>query len=167
MERQVTLSTRLLVRVLVVVAVLALAIVAFQQRDRLAPGLFSRGVADVIDRTTYQAVFLTGGQLYFGRLEQRGESFYLLSDVYYLPPAADPLQQQPTQLIKRGNEIDGPQDPMIIPATAVLFMENMRPDSAVMVAIRRFKEGGPAPATTPAPTATPTASPRPSPSPTR
>lgn len=151
----------------VVVAVLALAVVAglaavvVQQRDRLGDGLFSRGIADQIDPAAYQAVFLTGGQVYFGRLVARGDH-YLIQDVFYLSAGEErdaPRPDQPGQLVKRGTELHGPRDPLIVPAEQVLFIENLRDDAQVVVAIRRFKAGD-------LPTA-PLATPSPRPSPTR
>jgi hypothetical protein len=62
---------------------------------------------------------------------------------------------------------------MLIPRQQVLFIENLRDDSDVVAAIRRFKSGQappamPAPATAPPATAAPTARPSTAaPSPTR
>jgi len=162
-DTAITIPVRALRQVFVgVVAILLILVFAFaawQQRDRLDPGIFSRGAGDQIDHSTYQAVFLTSSQLYFGRLATHGDDYFLLTDVFYLPATGDQGQAQPGQLIKRGRELHGPQDVMIIPARNVLFIENLRPDGDVMVAIRTFKESPAAPAAT----AAPTASPRPSP----
>ena len=125
---------RLLIGVLGIVLVVVLLGLAWDQRDRIDLGLFTRGAGDQIDRSTYQAVLLTGGQTYFGKLTAHGDAYFVLADVYYLPPADS---QQSGQLIKRGAEVQGPQDKMVIPAQAVLFFENLRPDGDVMTAIRR------------------------------
>ena len=118
-----------------------------------------------VDHGTYQAVFLISSQVYFGKLTIDGND-YLLRDVFYLN---SPQQGTSTgQLVKRGNELHGPVEPMIIPAQSVLFFENMRDDSEVLAAIRAFKAGvTPSPAPTTAPpqaSATPARSPSPSPS---
>jgi len=123
-----------------------------------------------VDRNAYQAVFLTGGQVYFGKLSGRGDDIYLLSDVYYL---SEPREGNPKgQLLKRGTELHGPRDPMIIPARQVLLIENLRDDSDVVQAIKKHKAGEPlAPAASPLPTGTagpsptapPLATPRPTP----
>ena len=89
-DGSISVSARTLRRVgigvAVAVAVVITGIVGWQFRDRLdLGGVFARGAGDQIDRATYQAVFLTGGQLYFGRLATRGDDYFLLSDVYYLP----------------------------------------------------------------------------------
>lgn len=124
-----------------------------------------------IDKTVYQAVFLLSSQVYFGHLTIEGDE-YLLRDVFYLNPPAEGSQRG--QLVKRGNELHGPTEPMIVPARSVLFWENMREDSEVAAAIRLYRSGQlpsavpvtPAP-TTAAPTPTPTPSRSPSPSPSR
>ena len=124
-------------------------------------------MGEQIDRNAYQAVFLAGGQQYFGRLIYRGDH-YLLSDIFYLnasDPGQTPDPNRPLQLLKRGKELHGPKEPMIIPGNEVVFIENLRDDSEVVVAIKRFNAGEIP--TAPAPTRTPTPTPRPSPSPTR
>ena len=130
---------RALAAVLIALTLLALALVA-QQTDVL--GRLLRSSADpaaYVDPNTHQAVFLTGGQVYFGKLQTRGRDVYLMTDVYYL---STPTEAQPAgQLIKRGNEVHGPREPMLILASQVLLIENQRPDSEVMQAIARFKSG--------------------------
>jgi hypothetical protein len=148
---------------LVLIAVLALA-VAFGRQ--LLPRPVS--VADQIDRNAYQAVFLTGGQVFFGHATASDDSV-ALTDVFYLAPNTDSSQsQQLGQLIKRGSELHGPREPMIIELRQILFVENMRDDSQVVAAIKRFKSGE-QPAATAAPqatqppaTPTPTTTPKPS-----
>ena len=154
-------SMRILLAALVV---LLIAAIVYAQRDRIFVSEDRR-----VDHSTYQAVFLTSSQVYFGKLTIDGND-YLLTEVFYLN--APQQGSSSGQLVKRGNELHGPTEPMIIPASSVLFFENMRTDSEVMSAIRAFKAGvTPAPASstapttapTPAlPTATPSGSPRPS-----
>jgi len=159
---------RALVVFIVVLALGGVLLLAWQQRESFGGGILAPGVRDQIDPNAYQAVFLTGGQVYFGRLTARGDDHYLLSDVFYLSAgdaqqAADP--QRPGQLIKRGAELHGPREPMIILARSVLFIENLREDAQVGQAIRRFKAGE-IPTATPTPPrtpASPAATPRPSP----
>ncbi len=148
---------RTLVWVIVLLAIVLAAALLWQNRDRL---FVSRDAA-YIDVTTYQAVFLTGGQAYFGKLEINGDT-YVLRDAYYLNAPTDGAQSL-GQLLRRGGELHGPTEPMVIPARSVLFFENMRQDSQVMSAIRQIKSGQtvtPPPATaSPARTATPAPSP--------
>lgn len=141
---------------------LTVALVVSTQRDTITT-LVGRGLGEQIDRNAYQAVFLTGGQQYFGKLAYRGDH-YLLSDVFYLSApdqGQTPDPNRPLQLLKRGKELHGPKDPMIIPGNEVVFIENLRDDSDVVVAIKRFNAGDipSAPAKTVAPSATPRPSP--------
>jgi hypothetical protein len=121
----------------------------------------------VIDHNVYQAVFLTNGSTYFGKLQQQGDQWFLLDDVFYLS-ASD---QSGTQLIKRGSEAQGPKEPMIISREQVLFIENLRDDGDIVTLIKKFKSGQIPSATVPPATVAPSASARPSttatPSPTR
>lgn len=153
---------RIFVMLLVLILVIVLVLVARTQLFRAGIAtLFAPSAAEVIDRNAYQAVFLTNGSTYFGKLEPQGDDWFLLKDVFYLSVS----EQSGTQLIKRGTEPQGPREPMIIPRGQVLFVENLRDDSDIVTAIRGFKSGQLPPATpppaTPAPTVAPTASPGP------
>ena len=149
---------RIVLGALILGAVAVLATLGWQLRERVFPA-----PSAVIDGSGYQAVFLVTDQVYFGKLQVDGDR-YLLSDVYYLSQPADPNVRG--QLVKRGTELHAPRDPMIIPARSVLFIENMREDSEVALAIRQQKSGQGSPVA-PAATAAPTASARPSPSASR
>jgi hypothetical protein len=158
---------RIFVMLVVLIALIVLVLVVRTQLFRAGIAtLFAPSAAEVIDHSTYQAVFLANGSTYFGKLQSQGDDWFLLSDVFYLSSS----DQSGTQLIKRGTEPQGPKEPMIIPRDQVLFIENMREDSDIATLIKRFKSGQlPAatpPPATPAPTAAPS-TPRPSPSPTR
>ncbi len=105
--------------------------------------------------TTYQAVFLTNGQVYFGKLQGNGRNEVLLQDVYYLQSAGtvQPASSQTTSananvntspantntpqysLVKLGQELHGPTDRMYINRSQVLFTEDLRSNSQVVQAI--------------------------------
>ena len=154
---------RIFVMLLVVIALILVVLVVRTQLFRAGiTTLFAPSAAEVIDRNLYQAVFLTNGSTYFGKLQQQGDAWFVLTDVFYLSAS----EGSAPQLIKRGSEPQGPREPMIIPQAQVLFIENLRDDSEIVSAIRRFKSGQPvatpAPATV-APTVRPsTAAPSPS-----
>lgn len=152
---------RLFTIVVVLVVLVALIAAALAQRDRLAIA-FGGTPAAYIDQSTYQSVVLTTNQVYFGKLRLDGD-VYLLTDVYSLNAGSDASSS--VQLVKRGGELNGPEDPLVMPGRSVLFFENMRPDSQVMVAIRQIKSGN-IPTAAPA-TATPVRTTTPTPSATR
>lgn len=89
------------------------------------------------DKNKWQAVFLTNGQVYFGRLEILSKDYVKLSSIYYLQ-VQQPVQPQPQtaqpniNLVKLGGELHGPEDEMFIPQDRILFWENLRDDSQVV-----------------------------------
>ena len=154
---------RIFVMLAVLIALIVLVLIVRTQLFRAGIAtLFAPSAAEVIDRNAYQAVFLTNGATYFGKLEPQGDNWFLLSDVFYLSVS----DQSGTQLIKRGSEAQGPKEPMIISREQVLFIENLKDDSDIVALIKKFKSGQ-LPVATPPP-ATPTVAPstaRPSPTP--
>ena len=94
----------------------------------------------------YQAVFLTNGQVYFGKLSHENSRYPVLHEIYYLqvtqPP--QPLQAGQTppaniNLVKLGAELHGPQDEMRINRDQILFIEDLKSDSRVLQAIQQFQ----------------------------
>jgi len=154
---------RIFLMLLVIIGLIILILFARTQLFRAGVStLFATGAAQVIERDLYQAVFLTNGSTYFGKLQQQGDDWFVLTDVFYLTVSEDSAPQ----LIKRGSEPQGPREPMIIPQAQILFIENLRDDSEIVAAIKRFKSGQGPIAT--APPVTPTARPSTAaPSPTR
>ena len=95
----------------------------------------------------WQAVFLSNGQVYFGKIMKENKEEIYLTDIYYLQ-VSSPLQQdsQPAprgelSLVKLGNELHGPEDLMIINKEHVLFTEDLRDDGKVVQAILRHQKG--------------------------
>lgn len=89
--------------------------------------------------TTYQAVMLINGQVYFGRLEGYGTSNPVLTEVYYVQSTVDPqTKQQNNILLKRGKEWHGP-DRMYINPQQIVIVEPVNPDSRVGELIKELK----------------------------
>lgn len=98
------------------------------------------------DSDTYQAVFLTNSQVYFGKLAVY-KSQYALSDVYYIQGNTDPrVANKNIKLIKFGEELHGPKDQIVFERNQVLFWQDMKTDSVIMKGIQEYKEKGPTPA---------------------
>ncbi len=99
-----------------------------------------------IDNSKYQAVFLTSGQVYFGKLNTSDASYSKLTDVFYIQAKANNATQNPQdgeastdlQLIKLGAEVHGPEDEMIISKDQVLFYENLKTDGKVATSIKQY-----------------------------
>jgi uncharacterized membrane protein len=102
-----------------------------------------------IQRDKYQAVFLTNGQVYFGKLANSGD-YMQLSDVYYLQVQQDVQgateeqseevakdKESQVSLAKLGSELHGPEDAMQINRDQVLFWENLTDNSKVVSAIKQ------------------------------
>jgi hypothetical protein len=127
-------------------------------------------VDENVKKDQYQAVFLNGGQVYFGKLTDVDRSTIAMQDIYYLrvnqnqtvqPESAD--QQTPDiSLAKLGKELHGPEDTMFINKAQVLFWENLTDEGSVVKAIKEYKANPNAAQATPTPAAeTPAATPTP------
>ncbi len=99
----------------------------------------------------WEAIFLTNGQVYFGRIVKQSNDTIDLKDIYYLQvtgqiqpapenQAAAAQQEQQLSLVKLGDELHGPKDYMVINRNQVLFTEELKEDSKVVDAIKRYIE---------------------------
>lgn len=127
---------------LIIVGVLVLALLAWGAYS------FTRNANTGIDGGRYQAVFLSNGQTYFGKLSVQNDDYMRLTDIYYLQTqageeSADPqatTDQSNVQLIKLGDEVHGPEDEMIISKDQILFYENLKTDGSVANSIQQFQQ---------------------------
>lgn len=82
-------------------------------------------------QTPYQAVLLTNGAVYYGKLSGYGTRNPMLTDVFYIVTKTDPETKQVSNLlVKRGKELHGP-DRMWINANQIVMVEPVGPDSKV------------------------------------
>lgn len=171
------------------VVVVVLVVLGFLFRDKLFARPADSGKAAPAKLSGYQAVFLTNGQVYFGKISGQDDNTVTLKDIYYLQVIQPPLQgqqqtgqQQTAQqqaaaaaaqpqisLVKLGSELHGPVDEMHIYKSQILFYEDMKDDGKVAQAIKQYQANpNPAPAAAgqqPAPAAG-QAAPAPTPAPT-
>jgi hypothetical protein len=84
-------------------------------------------------RAEYQAVFLANGQTYFGRYYDRIGAYAKIEDVYYIQQtaAADPDQAPDTKIVRRGKELHAPASRMLVPKSAILFVEDLTDGSPI------------------------------------
>lgn len=94
----------------------------------------------------YQAVFMTNGQVYFGKLSNQNESWLTLKDIYYLQTtptesanANDKQTPSSINLVKLGSELHGPTNEMRINRPSVMFVEDLRSDSNIIMAINKLE----------------------------
>ena len=133
---------RVLAVLLIIVAVCVLAWFGFKA--------LNAATADAaVKSKQYQAVFLTNGQVYFGKVTNTDGSYVKLTDIYYLQvqqqvqPKDNTSSQQPqVSLAKLGGELHGPEDVMYISRSQVLFWENLKTDGKVTKAIQNYKNSG-------------------------
>ena len=86
-----------------------------------------------VGHAKYQAVFLSNGQTYFGRYYDRLGPYVKIEDPFYIQQIPSQTQGAPadTKIVRRGSELHGPSGEMLVPKSAVLFVEDLRPDSQV------------------------------------
>ena len=136
---------RAIVTILVIIIIIAAAWFLLGKYSGLkVPGMTSK--AD----TAWEAVFLTNGQVYFGKVKNDTGSRMVLTDIYYLQVVEVPLQttqtgsasdqktQQELKLIKLGNELHGPVDEMVINRDQIILTERLKNDSRVVQAINNY-----------------------------
>jgi hypothetical protein len=122
--RWVRENRRLLRNASISVIVFVAALLVTQWWDFTLPGF---------GRAQYQAVFLANGQTYFGRYYDRIGAYAKIEDVYYLQQtaAADPSAAPDTKIVRRGRELHEPSARMLIPKSAILFVEDLSDASPI------------------------------------
>jgi hypothetical protein len=105
--------------------------------------------AKQINEQKYQAVFLTNGQVYFGKLTDINSSYADLRGIFYLnvnqqvQPRENEQAQNNITLVKLGCELHGPNDQMVINRDQVTFWENLKSDGQVAKAIDQWIQQNP------------------------
>lgn len=99
-----------------------------------------------LESNSWQAVFLSNGQVYFGKLSREKSQYPVLREVYYLRVNQSPQpiregEPPPTNLnlVKLGGELHGPEDEMRINREHILFIEDLKADSQLVQAIVQLK----------------------------
>ena len=121
---------------LIVASIVAMAVVAV-----VVSGLLHNKLMQQIDKNSYQVVYLTNGQAYFGKLQNTGGEYLVMKDPYTAQSVA--AKQGETQtgatttLLKVSQQVYGPQDSIAIKGDQVSFWQNLRSDSKVTAAIKQ------------------------------
>ena len=145
-------NNKILKWLLITVAILVIVVGALSVAGVIGLKVFKK----IKTSTEYQAVFLTNGQVYFGKLDNE-DGWVVLRDIYYLQVTQNlqqaatgnantstdgtntPPQQDQIQLVKLGSELHGPEDEMFIDKDKILFWENMKESSKVLQSIKQYK----------------------------
>lgn len=108
-----------------------------------------------VDNKKLQAVFLAGGQVYFGNINNLNDDYLRMTNIYYLRvnQTVQPNQQQSNSqqqqqnndisLVKLGCELHGPADEMLINREQVIFWENLKEDGQVAKAVAEYVKQNP------------------------
>lgn len=114
--------------------------------------IFSKNAneARFIDHKKFQAVFLNGGQVYFGKISDLNRQHLKISNIYYLrvnqqvqPDANAAANPNDISLVKLGCELHGPEDDMVINREQIIFWENLKDDGQVTKAIAEYVKKNP------------------------
>lgn len=131
------------------IAILLVALIGYVV---LGGGAGTAGEGRNVNDEKMQAVFLNGGQVYFGKIKNLNGKFIHLSDIYYLRvnqqvQPEQGQQAQPTDdgvsLVKLGCELHGPEDQMFINREQVVFWENLKEDGQVAQAVAEYVKQNP------------------------
>lgn len=100
-----------------------------------------------IDKQRFQAVFLSSGQVYFGKVESVNEKYLTISHIFYLQKGGGDIQSgttsSATSLVKLGCELHAPYDKMTINRERIDFWENLKDSGQVGEAIKDFIKDNP------------------------
>ena len=104
--------------------------------------------AHLVDTTKEQAVFLTNGQVYFGKIKDINTQYLDLQNIFYLNSQSSQgsnSNSTPTSfsLVKLGCELHGPLDQMVINRQQVSFWENLSTTGKVAKAIDQWNTQNP------------------------
>jgi hypothetical protein len=128
------------------IAILLVALTAF-----LVYGDKGKNESKYVNTKQMQAVFLNGGQVYFGNISTLNSQYYRLTNIYYLRVNQTVQPNQTTastsandvSLVKLGCELHGPVDEMLINQSQVVFWENLKTDGQVAKAVAEFVKQNP------------------------
>ena len=145
---------------LIAVVVLALLYVVSSKTNWNVLGLSKAPIApgtEPVKASDWQAVFLTNGQVYFGKLDGTTDAYPTLEDIYYLQVQQAPIQpaqaaggeevvqsaetaKQQLILVKFGTELHRPMDKMYINKDHIMFFEDLSSASNVVTSIEDYKK---------------------------
>ena len=96
-----------------------------------------------IGRSSYQAVFLSNGQVFFGRYYDRIGPYVKIVSPYYIQSSgspSDPNDPPQQRIVRRGDELHAPLPQMLVPRTSVLFVEDVADTSPVAQFIAKDRQ---------------------------
>jgi len=86
---------------------------------------------------SYYAVFLSNGQVYFGKME-KNDSEIILKNVFYLQAEkTDKTNSSEAKLVRLSDAAHGPKDEIFINRQQIVFYEELRQDSKIAQSIEQ------------------------------
>ena len=151
-RRRLSLSVKFLrAEMFTVLLGIALLLVAVA----LYAGLSSPGAeSKQINTKQYQAVFLTNGQVYFGKITDLNNKYLVLKNVFYIENnssgSATTTQNSNYTLRKLGTtELHMPEEMMVVNRETVTFWENLKDTGQVVTKIGEYYKNPNSSSTTP------------------
>jgi hypothetical protein len=139
----VTKTVRFELFIVIVGSALLLSAVALW----IATGNYKNAESGNVNTKQYQAVFLTNSQVYFGKIADLNNKFFVLNDVFYIENQNSSTSQSsssatPTSYTLRrlgDTELHGPQNQMVINRDQISFWENLKDSGKVVTKIKEYK----------------------------
>jgi hypothetical protein len=123
--------------ILIFVLILVFVYVSFWQNG------YIKNITQVIRfRNSYQAVFLSNGQVYFGKTTEFTNKYIVLNSPYYIQMSQTEISKDNPQpemkLIAIKDEFHKPKDFMLIEKSSVIFIEELRDTSQIVDIIENY-----------------------------
>jgi len=128
---------------LVFIILIFVIVVTFMCISLWQDGTF-RNISQTIGfKNTFQAVFLSNGQLYFGKITEMTNEYIMMENPHFLQLAQEQAEieegvQPEMQLISIKDEFHKPKDFVLIEKSSVIFIEELRDASQIADAIQNF-----------------------------
>jgi hypothetical protein len=134
------------VRIELFIVLLGIALLLGAVSLWLATGKFSNdSELKLVKTNEYQAIFLTNGQVYFGKINILNSKYVSLSKVFYIEnqnstsTTSTSTANNNYTLRKLGvSELHAPEDQMIIERDQISFWENLKDSSQVTTKIKEY-----------------------------
>lgn len=131
-------ATKIVLIILIFVLVVTFMLISLWQ-----DGTFRNIYQSISFRSSFQAVFLSNGQLYFGKITEITNGYIKMEKPHFLQLAQDQEDlaegvQPEMQLISIKDEFHKPKDFVLIEKSSVIFIEELRDASQITDAIQNF-----------------------------
>lgn len=115
-------------------------VLAVRQPDWLSGGRKLLSPSPKENSSSFWAVYLDSGQIFYGKKDKQSQNYVTMSDVFYYQPGVRSPKPENIRIIKVGTEIHQPQDYIYINKQHIERQEQLTDDSIVVKAIEQYKE---------------------------